>query len=204
MIHTDDSAAIKPSFFAHPMALVDADEIGQRTRVWAFAHIMKGARVGSDCNIGEHAFIEHGASLGNHVTVKNGVSIWARVTVEDYCFLGPHCVFTNDLNPRAYIKKGSEALLPTLVRANATVGANATIVCGNTIGRYAFVGAGSVVTHDVQEYALVVGNPARQTGWMCECAARLPMKASAPIGDRCSCVRCGAAFVRASSGLARS
>ena len=135
---------------------------------------MQDARVGSDCNIGEHAFIEHGASLGDHVTVKNGVSIWARVTVEDYCFLGPHCVFTNDMNPRAYIKKGTEELLPTLVRANSTIGANATIVCGNTIGRFAFVGAGSVVIRDVQEYALVAGNPARQIGWMCECAAKLP------------------------------
>jgi UDP-2-acetamido-3-amino-2,3-dideoxy-glucuronate N-acetyltransferase len=204
MIQTDDTAAIKPNFFAHPTAIVDTDEIGQRTRVWAFAHIMQDARVGSDCNIGEHTFIENGASLGDHVTVKNGVSIWARVTVEDHCFLGPHCVFTNDRNPRAYIKKGSEALLPTLVRANATVGANATVVCGNTIGRYAFVGAGSVVIRNVQEYALVVGNPARQIGWMCECAARLPMKASAAMGDRCSCVDCGAVFVRASSGLVRS
>jgi len=204
MIHTDETAAVKPKFFAHPTAIVDTDEIGQRTRVWAFAHIMQDARVGSDCNIGEHAFIESGASLGDHVTVKNGVSIWARVTVEDHCFLGPHCVFTNDMNPRAYIKKGREALLPTLVRANATIGANATIVCGNTIGRFAFVGAGSVVTRDVQEYALVAGNPARQIGWMCECAAKLPMKASAAIGDRCSCVHCGAVFVRAPSGLARS
>jgi UDP-2-acetamido-3-amino-2,3-dideoxy-glucuronate N-acetyltransferase len=204
MIHTDDTAALKPNFFAHPTAIVDTDEIGQRTRVWAFAHIMQGARVGSDCNIGEHAFIERGASLGDFVTVKNGVSIWERVTVEDYCFLGPHCVFTNDMNPRAYIKKGSEALLPTLVRAKATIGANATIVCGNTIGRFAFVGAGSVVIHDVQEYALVAGNPARQIGWLCACAAKLPMKASAAIGDRCRCVHCGAVFVRASSGLARS
>jgi UDP-2-acetamido-3-amino-2,3-dideoxy-glucuronate N-acetyltransferase len=202
MIRTDDTT--KPGFFAHPMALVDTDEIGQRTRVWAFAHIMQGARVGSDCNIGEHAFIEGGASLGDHVTVKNGVSIWARVTVEDHCFLGPQCVFTNDKNPRAYIKKGTEALLPTLVRANATVGANATIVCGNIIGRFAFVGAGSVVICDVQEYALVVGNPARQIGWMCACATKLTMKASAAMGDGCRCVQCGAVFVRGSSGLVRS
>jgi UDP-2-acetamido-3-amino-2,3-dideoxy-glucuronate N-acetyltransferase len=204
MMHTDEIPAIASSFFAHPMALVDTTEIGQRTRVWAFAHIMQGARVGSDCNIGEHVFIEDGSSLGNHVTVKNGVSIWKRVTVEDHCFLGPHCVFTNDKNPRAYLKKGPEALLPTRVNANATIGANATIVCGTTIGCFAFVGAGSVVIRDVQEYALVAGNPARQIGWMCACAAKLPLKVSAAMGESCRCVQCGAVFVRASSGLART
>jgi UDP-2-acetamido-3-amino-2,3-dideoxy-glucuronate N-acetyltransferase len=190
-------------FFAHPLALIDTDEIGDRTRVWAFAHIMKGARVGSDCNIGEHSFIEGGASLGDNVTVKNGVSVWSLVTVEDNCFLGPYCVFTNDMNPRAYIKKGPEALLPTLVKANSTIGANATIVCGNTIGSFGFVGAGSVVIRDVLKFAIVAGNPARQIGWICECAAKLPMKASAAIGDACSCGRCGAVFTRVPSGLVR-
>ncbi len=198
-----EQTASRAKFFAHPLALIDTDEIGDRTRVWAFAHVMKGARVGSDCNIGEHSFIEGGATLGNNVTVKNGVSVWAHVTVEDNCFLGPHCVFTNDMNPRAYIKKGPEALLPTLVKENSTIGANAVIVCGNTIGRFAFVGAGSVVIRDVQEYALVAGNPARQIGWICECAVKLPMKASAVIGDGCSCGHCGAVFVHVPSGLAR-
>jgi acetyltransferase-like isoleucine patch superfamily enzyme len=198
-----EQTAARARFFAHPLALIDADEIGDRTRVWAFAHVMKGARVGSDCNIGEHSFIEGGATLGNNVTVKNGVSVWARVTVEDNCFLGPHCVFTNDMIPRAYIKKGPETLLPTLVKENSTIGANATIVCGNTIGRFAFVGAGSVVIRDVKEYALVVGNPARQIGWICECAAKLPMKASAVVGDACTCGECHAEFVCVPSGLVR-
>ena len=191
-------------FFAHLLALVDTEEIGDRTRIWAFAHVMKGACVGSDCNIGEHCFIEGGATLGNNVTVKNGVSVWARVTVEDNCFLGTHCVFTNDMNPRAYIKKGPEALVPTLVRANSTIGANAVIVCGNTIGQFAFVGAGSVVIRNVLDYSLVAGNPARQKGWMCACAAKLPMRASAAMGCACVCARCGAQFVRVPSGLARS
>jgi UDP-2-acetamido-3-amino-2,3-dideoxy-glucuronate N-acetyltransferase len=195
---------IKARFFAHPKALIDTDKIGDRTRVWAFAHILKGAEVGSDCNIGEHAFIEGGASLGNNVTVKNGVSVWTRVTIEDSCFLGPHCVFTNDMNPRAYIKKGPETLLPTLVKANSSIGANATIVCGVTIGRFAFVGAGTVVIRDVQDYSLVVGNPARQIGWMCECAEKLPMKASSAVGDTCRCGHCGASFVRVPSGLVRN
>jgi acetyltransferase-like isoleucine patch superfamily enzyme len=198
-----EEAAVKAKFFAHPLALIDSDEIGDRTRVWAFAHVLKGARVGCDCNIGEHSFIEGGATLGNNVTVKNGVSVWARVTVEDNCFLGPHCVFTNDMNPRAYIKKGPEALLPTLIKANSTIGANATIVCGNTIGRFAFVGAGSVVIRDVKEYALVVGNPARQIGWICECAAKLPMKASAAVGDTCTCGECHAGYLRVPSGLVK-
>ncbi len=198
-----EETGVKARYFAHPLALIDSDEIGDRTRVWAFAHVLKGARVGCDCNIGEHAFIEGGATLGNNVTVKNGVSVWAHVIVEDNCFLGPHCVFTNDMNPRAYIKKGPETLLPTLIKANSTIGANATIVCGNTIGRFAFVGAGSVVIRDVEEYAMVVGNPARQIGWMCECAAKLPMTASAAIGEACACGQCHAEFVRVSSGLVR-
>lgn len=191
----------KSRFFAHPLALVETDMVGDRTRVWAFAHLMNGAQVGSDCNIGEHSYIEKGASLGNNVTVKNGVSVWARVTIEDNCFLGPHCVFTNDLKPRAYIKKETEALSPTVVRANATVGANATIVCGNTIGRFAFVGAGSVVIHNVEDYAIVVGNPARQIGWICQCSDKLPIKTAASIGEVCRCRTCGAAFVRQSIGL---
>ncbi len=190
-------------YFAHPNALIDTDKIGDRTRIWAFAHVLKGAQVGSDCNVGEHAFIEGGALIGNHVTVKNGVSIWACVTVEDNCFLGPHCVFTNDMNPRAYIKKGPETLLPTLVKTNSSIGANATIVCGNTIGKFAFVGAGSVVIRDVLDYALVVGNPARQIGWMCECAEKLPMKTSSAMDETCTCQHCGLAFVRTSLGLSK-
>jgi UDP-2-acetamido-3-amino-2,3-dideoxy-glucuronate N-acetyltransferase len=194
---------MKHTFFAHPLALVDTDEIGEHTRIWAFAHVMQGARVGSDCNIGEHSFIEEGAWLGNNVTVKNGASVWRRVTVEDNCFLGPHCVFTNDTNPRAHIKKGADKLRPTLIKAGSTIGANATIVCGNTIGRFAFVGAGSVVIRDVQEYALVVGNPARQIGWVCECAEKLAIRASAAVGEDCRCSHCGEEFVRVPSGLAR-
>lgn len=144
---------------------------------------MKDARVGADCNIGEHCYIECGATLGNNVIVKNGVFIRARIVVEDNCFLGPHCVFTNDLKPRAYLKKGPDSLVSTVVKANATVGANPTVVCGNTIGRFAFVGVGFVVIRDTQDYALVVGNPARQIGWICERTEKLPIKPSASIGD---------------------
>lgn len=184
----------KKPFFAHPQALVDSENIGDRTRVWAFAHVMNGAQVGSDCNVGEHAYIEGGAKLGNNVTVKNGVSIWSGITVEDNVFLGPHCVLTNDPNPRAYIKKSSDSLVTTLIRANSTIGANATIVCGVTIGQYAFIGAGTVVIRSVPDYALMVGNPARQIGWMCVCANKLPLPAAPPSDTSCVCTHCGRSF----------
>ena len=181
-------------FFQHPQALVESDDIGCNSRVWAFAHIMKGARIGQNCNIGEHAYIESDVRLGNNVTLKNGVALWNGVSVEDDVFLGPYCVFTNDPNPRAYIKKGADALLPTLVRANATIGANATILCGVTIGRYAFVGAGAVVLRSVPDFGLIVGNPGRQIGWMCLCAHKLQLPVTAPTGAICRCASCGSVF----------
>ena len=181
-------------FFAHDLALVDTDDIGQGTRVWAFAHVMKGARVGSDCNLGEHAFVEGGAILGNGVTVKNGVSVWSGVTVEDHVFLGPHCVLTNDPNPRAYIKKSPDQLVRTLIRSHATIGANATIVCGTTIGQFAFIGAGAVVIRSVPDYGLMVGNPARQIGWMCVCATKLGLGPEAEPGTEADCRQCGRRF----------
>ncbi len=189
------------SFFAHPMALVESSDIGRNTRIWAFAHVMHGSRIGTDCNICDHAFIESGVVIGNNVTVKNGVAIWDRVAIEDNVFLGPNCVFTNDLNPRAYIKKSGTQLVPTRVRANATIGANATIVCGITIGQFAFIGAGCVVIRPVPDFALIVGNPGRQTGWMCVCARKLPLAPSAQLGTLVSCPECLRDFVLASHGL---
>jgi len=195
------SSRLAPNYFVHPHALVETHEIGANTRIWAFAHVMKGARIGSDCNIGDHAFIEAGVVLGNNVTVKNGVSIWTNVTVEDNVFLGPNCVFTNDPNPRAYLKKGAEALEATLLKANATVGANATLLCGLTVGRYAFIGAGAVVLRSVPDFALVVGNPGRHIGWMCVCAQKLPLGASERVGKACTCAHCQRRFVRVAAGL---
>jgi len=196
--------SIGQNFFAHPLALVESSDVGEGTRVWAWAHVMAGARVGAHCNIGEHCFVEAGAVLGNNVTVKNGVAVWARVTVEDNVFLGPNCVLTNDPNPRAYIKKGPESLVPTLIRANATVGANATIVCGTTIGEYAFIGAGAVVIRDVPDFALLVGNPARQIGWMCVCANKLPLEAGAPSETGIRCPDCGQQFIVGGRGLVQT
>jgi len=189
------------AFYRHSQALVETEDIGPNTRIWAFAHVMNGAQIGSNCNIGEHAFIESGVKLGNNVTVKNGVCLWKGVTVEDDVFLGPNCVFTNDPNPRAYIKKKESELLPTLVQQGATVGANATILCGVTIGSHAFVGAGAVVLRSIQAFALVVGNPGRQIGWMCICASRLAMGVAAPLEASATCAHCGRVFTRTKEGL---
>jgi UDP-2-acetamido-3-amino-2,3-dideoxy-glucuronate N-acetyltransferase len=165
-----------PSVFIHDKALCESEDVGARTRIWAFAHIMKGARLGTDCNVGDHAFIESGAVLGNHVTVKNCVLVWDKVTVEDEVFLGPNMVFTNDLRPRVAFKNPPEKFLPTRVQRGASIGANATIVCGVTLGEQCFVGAGSVVTKDVPAHALVAGNPAKRRGWICACGEKLPAR----------------------------
>jgi UDP-2-acetamido-3-amino-2,3-dideoxy-glucuronate N-acetyltransferase len=160
--------------FVHPQGLCDSDNVGDGTRVWAFAHVLKGARVGRDCNVCDGAYIENGAVVGDRVTVKNQVMIFEGVTIADDVFLGPGVAFTNDLKPRARIKRHGDALLPTKVEQGATLGARVTVVCGVTIGENAFVGAGAVVTRDVAPYAFVVGNPGRQIGWACECGDRLP------------------------------
>ncbi len=179
------------SYFVHPQALVETEEIGEGTRVWAFAHVMKGAVVGRNCNICDHAFVESNVTIGDGVTIKNGVAIWDGVSLGDHVFVGPNAVFTNDLNPRAEVKKTPEQFVSTVVREGASIGANATIVCGVAIGRYAFIGAGTVVIRDVPAYALVVGNPARQIGFMCECGERLP--------ESLVCA-CGSSFEHDSNG----
>ncbi len=171
---------MKTDFFQHPSALVESAAIGKGTRIWAYAHILKGARVGCDCNIGDHCFLEGGARIGNNVTVKNGVAIWEGVVVRDNAFIGPFAVFTNDLAPRSPRFPGaarryeSKAWLSrTVVEQGASIGANATILCGLRIGRFALIAAGAVVTRDVPAYALMIGVPARQAGWVCECGSRL-------------------------------
>ncbi len=179
---------MEPTFFKHPLALVESETIGSGTRVWAWAHVMVGARIGADCNIGEHCFVERGAVLGDRVTVKNGVAVWEGVTAEDDVFLGPSAVFTNDVRPRS--KVYHDAVVPTLLKRGASIGANATVLCGLTVGSYAMVGAGSVVTRSVPDHALVVGNPARVTGYVCACTQRLNF-----AGDRFRCA-CGRAYVR--------
>lgn len=157
--------------FIHPRALVESDEIGAGTRVWAFAHVMKGARIGEGCNIGDHSFIESGATLGNDVTIKNGVSIWDGVEIENLVFVGPNVAFTNDTRPRSKVYHSVPE--PTRILEGASIGANATILAGITIGKYAMVGAGSVVTKDVKDFELVFGCPARHAGWVNQAGERL-------------------------------
>ena len=166
----------------HPAGLCESDAVGAGTRIWAFAHVMKGARIGAECNVCDHAFVESGAVLGDRVTVKNAVLVWDKVTVEDEVFLGPNMVFTNDMNPRVAFKKPPSEFLPTLVRRGASIGANVTVVCGVTIGSQAFVGAGSVVIRDVPAHAMVVGNPARRVGWICRCGEKLPASLTCKCG----------------------
>ena len=174
--------ALDASVFVHEKALCESTMVGPRTRVWAFAHVMPGAVVGADCNIGDHVFIETGACIGDRVIVKNNALVWDKVTLEDDVFVGPNAVFTNDFIPRVAFKNPPEKFLPTLVRRGASIGANATIVCGVTIGEQAFVAAGTVVVRDVPAYAMVAGNPARRIGWMCACGKKLPATLACTCG----------------------
>jgi UDP-2-acetamido-3-amino-2,3-dideoxy-glucuronate N-acetyltransferase len=176
---------MKAGFFQHPTALVESTTVGIGTRIWAYVHILEGARIGRNCNLGDHCFVEAGARIGDSVTVKNGVAIWDGVTIGDNAFIGPSAVFTNDLVPRsprfarvAERYRSKTWLSPTLVEAGASIGANATILCGLRIGKFAMIAAGAVVTKNVPAHALVAGVPARQNGWVCECGARLRLDAN--------------------------
>ena len=164
---------MEKDFFAHETAVIDeGSKIGKGTKIWHFSHIMTSAEVGENCNIGQNVVVSPGVKLGKNVKVQNNVSIYTGVICEDDVFLGPSMVFTNIINPRsAVIRK--DQYVKTLVEKGASIGANSTIICGNKIGKYSFIGAGAVVTKDVKSYALVIGNPARQTGWMSEFGHKL-------------------------------
>lgn len=160
-------------FFAHETAVVDSGcHIGKGTKIWHFSHIMSGCEIGEACNIGQNVVVSPGVKLGRNVKIQNNVSVYTGVICEDDVFLGPSMVFTNVINPRSHVIRKDE-YKTTIVRKGASIGANATIVCGNEIGEYALIGAGSVVTKAVKPYALVVGNPAKQTGWVSEYGHRL-------------------------------
>jgi UDP-2-acetamido-3-amino-2,3-dideoxy-glucuronate N-acetyltransferase len=177
-------------FSAHPTALVESDRIGSGTRIWALAHVLKGAVIGRNCNVGDHCYIEDGVRIGDEVVLKNGVSLWAGVTIEDRVFIGPSVAFTNDLIPRARVYREEHGR--TLVREGASLGANATLLCSITVGRFALVGAGAVVTRDVPDFGLVVGNPARLRGFVCRCGQRLSfVSEQATCGCRCRYRRAG-------------
>ncbi|TKK70286.1 N-acetyltransferase [Ilyomonas limi] len=160
-------------YYVHPSSYIDEPcTIGKGVHIWHFCHIMQHSTIGDDCNIGQNVVIGRGVTLGNNVKVQNNVTVYEGVTCEEDVFLGPSMVFTNVINPRSAISRKQE-FKPTLVKRGATIGANATIVCGHTIGEYAFIGAGAVITKDVLPYALMIGNPARQAGWMSEWGSKL-------------------------------
>ena len=177
------------SFYKHDSAYVDEKtNIGDGTKIWHFSHVQSDAKIGRNCVLGQNVNIGNNVVVGNFCKIQNNVSVYEGVTLEDYVFCGPSMVFTNVYNPRSEITKMDE-MRQTIVKRGATIGANATIICGNTIGHYAFIGAGAVITTDVPDYALMVGNPARQIGWACRCGERL--------SEQLECVSCDRKFIRA-------
>lgn len=185
-------------FFVHESSYVDADvTIGEGTKIWHFSHIMSGSRIGTNCNIGQNVVISPSVVIGNNVKIQNNVSVYTGVTLEDDVFCGPSMVFTNVVNPRSHVPRRDE-FQKTVVRRGASLGANCTIVCGRSVGAYAFVGAGAVVTRDVPDFALVVGNPARVTGWVCVCGVTLARQPAPPAS--CECASCGATYETTDKG----
>lgn len=173
----------------HPSATIDQGcIIGAGTKIWHYSHVMAGARIGEGCTLGQNVFVARDVTVGNNVKIQNNVSLYEGVILEDDVFCGPSMVFTNVVNPRSHISRKSE-YQQTRVGRGATIGANATIVCGHSIGRYAFIGAGAVVTRDVPDFALVVGNPARISGWMCHCGIKLAAGARPPNAAECAACR---------------
>ncbi len=188
----------------HPKAIVETKTIGKGSKIWAYTHVMPGARIGSDCSIGDHCFIEGDVSIGDRSTIKNGNMLWEGVVLEEEVFIGPHAFFTNDLYPRSprmpeagkrYENK-KNWLRKTLVRRGASVGSGAVILAGITIGEYAMIAAGAVLTRDVPAHALVVGNPARPRGWVCRCGQPLRMR-KGPL----KCASCGLRFRKKGDGI---
>ncbi len=188
-------------YFVHESSYIDDGcVIGDGTKIWHFSHIMSGCAIGRGCNIGQNVVVSPDVVIGNNVKIQNNVSVYTGVVLEDDVFCGPSMVFTNVTNPRSHVSRKHE-YRKTVVGKGATLGANSTVVCGNRIGRYAFVGAGAVVTRDVPDYALVVGNPARITGWMCECGAKLTRGLRPPA--MAQCVECAAEYASSDGAVVR-
>ncbi len=168
-------------YYVHPNAIVETENIGKDTRIWAFTHVMKDVSIGEDCNICDHSFVESSVTIGSRVVIKNGIAIWEGVTIEDDVFLGPYCVFTNDMYPRS---KAHQGVIKTLVKKGASVGANSTIICGISLGKYCMIGAGAVVTKSVPDFALVTGNPARIKYWISKSGEKLIFDAENTAKDK--------------------
>ena len=180
--------------FVHSSSFVDENvEIGEGTKIWHFCHIQSGARIGKKCSFGQNVNVSNNVQIGDGVKVQNNVSLYEGVILEDYVFCGPSCVFTNDLTPRAKYPKGHAGYRKTVVREGASIGANATVVCGHTIGKWALIGAGAVVTSNVPAHALMLGVPARHKGWACECGELL--------GGSLVCAKCGRKYKETEDGL---
>ncbi len=177
-------------YFVHESSYVDEPcEIGKGTKIWHFSHVMKNCKIGEDCNIGQNVVISPDVVLGNNVKIQNNVSVYTGVVCEDDVFLGPSCVFTNVINPRSFISRKDE-YRKTVIKKGASIGANATVVCGHDIGKYAFVGAGTVVTKDVPDYALVIGNPGRVKYYVCECSQKMEF-----VDNYFKCPNCGKEYI---------
>jgi UDP-2-acetamido-3-amino-2,3-dideoxy-glucuronate N-acetyltransferase len=183
-------------YFVHESSYVDDGAvIGAGSKIWHFCHVMSGAVIGEGCNLGQNVVVMSGAVLGKNVKVQNNVSIYEGVHLEDDVFCGPSCVFTNVNTPRSHVSRRGEYLV-TRVGRGSSIGANATVVCGSTLGEFAFIGAGAVVTSDVPSFALMVGVPARRVGWMCQCGERILVS-----GGQSSCIRCGMKYVEEDGAL---
>ena len=181
-------------YFVHPTSIVDDNvEIGEGTKIWHFCHIQSGAKIGKKCSFGQNVNVSNNVVVGNGVKVQNNVSLYEGVKLNDFVFCGPSCVFTNDLTPRAKYSKGPIGYKKTIVEEGASIGANATIVCGHNIGKWSLIGAGAVVTTDVPAHALMLGVPARRRGWACECGELLPENLSCPV--------CGRKYKETDNGL---
>lgn len=185
----------KEDYFIHESSyLDDGAKIGKGTQIWHFCHVMSNTEIGNNCTLGQNVFVQSNVKIGNHCKIQNNVSVYEGVILEDYVFCGPSMVFTNVMDPRCkYPQRGTEFYDKTIVKEGASIGANATIVCGNTIGKHAFIAAGAVVTKDVADYALMIGVPAKFAGWVCECGEILP-----EFSDDVKCPRCGIKYMQES------
>jgi UDP-2-acetamido-3-amino-2,3-dideoxy-glucuronate N-acetyltransferase len=187
---------MEKNYFVHESSYVDEPlEIGEGTKIWHFSHVMAGSKIGRGCNIGQNVVISPNVRIGDNVKIQNNVSVYTGVELEDDVFCGPSMVFTNVTNPRSHVSRKDE-YRRTLVKQGASIGANATVVCGHTIGRYAFIGAGAVVTRDIPDYALVVGNPGRIAGWMCQCGVKLALSHDTQKNEDATCSACGSGYVK--------